>query len=148
MPTCAKCQTDKPDAQFRVRGDRNNWRLPNCRPCERAIQLEHYYKSKEVNPLLWRARVMRNNRSQHITLEWLEQTLAAQGGVCALSGAPIDLLTCEVDHIVPEARGGSDELRNLRLVCTRANEAKGNMLDSEFLELCRLVIRKSSAAQS
>jgi 5-methylcytosine-specific restriction endonuclease McrA len=39
-------------------------------------------------------------------------------------------------------------LDNLRLVCTRANEAKGNMTDDEFLELCRNVIRKSSDGQS
>lgn len=144
MPTCAKCQAEKPETEFRVRADRNNWRLPNCRPCERVIQLDNYYKAKEENPLLWRMRVMRNNRSPHITIRWLEVTLANQGGLCALSGVPIDLLTCEIDHILPETRGGSDELDNLRLVCTRANEAKGNMTDDEFFELCRNVIRKSS----
>jgi 5-methylcytosine-specific restriction endonuclease McrA len=148
MPTCAKCETEKPETEFRVRPDRNNWRLPNCKPCERVIQLDNYYKAKEANPLLWRMRVMRNNRSPHISIEWLETTLANQGGNCALSGIPIDLLTCEIDHILPETRGGSDELDNLRLVCTRANEAKGNMTDDEFLELCRNVIRKSSDGQS
>jgi 5-methylcytosine-specific restriction endonuclease McrA len=148
MPTCAKCETEKPDTEFRVRADRNNWRLKNCKPCERVIQLENYYKAKGENPLLWRARVMRNNRSPHITIEWLEATLLDQGGVCALSGITIDLMTCEIDHIVPETRSGSNELSNLRLVCTRANEAKGNMTDDEFLELCRNVLRKLSGEQS
>lgn len=148
MPTCSKCKTEKAEAEFRIRPDRNNWRLPNCKPCERVIQLDNYYKSKEANPVLWRLRVMRNNRSPYITIEWLEQTLINQGGNCALSGIPIDLLTCEIDHILPETRGGSDELSNLRLVCTRANEAKGNMTDAEFFELCRNVIRKSSGKQS
>lgn len=148
MLTCAKCQTEKPETEFRVRADRNNWRLKNCKPCERAIQLENYYKSKDENPLLWRVRVMRNNRSPHITIEWLEKTLANQDGNCALSGIPIDLMTCEIDHILPETRGGSDDLTNLRLVCTRANEAKGNMTDDEFLELCCNVLWKSSDGQS
>lgn len=148
MLTCAKCENEKPESEFRVRHDRNNWRLKNCRDCERAIQVGNYYKLKGDNPVLWRLRVMRNNRSTHITMDWLEKTLADQGGVCALSGVPIDLLTCEIDHILPETRGGSDELSNLRLVCTRANEAKGNMTDEEFFELCRNVIRKSSGGQS
>ncbi len=148
MRTCVKCQDERPIEHFRVRPDRRNWVSKRCKPCERVIQMENYYKSKESNPVLWRMRVMRNNRSPHISIEWLETTLANQGGNCALSGIPIDLLTCEIDHILPETRGGSDELENLRLVCTRANEAKGNMMDAEFLELCRNVIRKSSDGQS
>jgi 5-methylcytosine-specific restriction endonuclease McrA len=148
MVTCARCEQEKPEAEFRIRPDRNNWRLRNCRPCERAIQIENYYRSKKSDPLLWRSRVMRNNRSPHITMAWLEQTLAAQDGVCALSGRHIDLLTCEVDHIQPETRGGTNELGNLRLVCTRANEAKGNMTDAEFFELCADILRKSSGGRS
>ena len=90
--------------------------------------------------------------------EWAQarkRALATLDPVCAICHKYIDLeapafspIAVEVDHIVPETRGGSDELSNLRLVCTRANEAKGNMMDDEFLELCRNVIRKSSGGQS
>jgi hypothetical protein len=77
MPTCAKCQTDKAETEFRIRPDRNNWRLPNCKPCERVIQLDNYYKSKEENPLLWRLRVMRNNRSPHMLRQLKRENRAA-----------------------------------------------------------------------
>ena len=70
MRTCVDCQDEKPIQEFRVRPDRRNWRSKRCKPCERVIQLGNYYKSKDANPLLWRMRVMRNNRSSHITIEW------------------------------------------------------------------------------
>lgn len=142
MPLCVGCAEEKPEAEFRFRADRN-WHVPRCKPCERKVQLHYYYKAKNTQPLEWRLRVMRNNVSKKITAEWLKKQLTAQDGKCGLSGRPIDLLTCEVDHILPRTRGGSDDLENLRLVCTRANEAKGNMTDEEFLALCREIIGRA-----
>lgn len=37
-----------------------------------------------------------------------------------------------VDHIIPKSRGGSDDIRNLRLVCKKCNLLKGNFIESEF----------------
>jgi hypothetical protein len=31
------------------------------------------------------------------------------------------------DHIMPRSLGGSDELRNLQVMCSKCNEAKGNL---------------------
>lgn len=62
---------------------------------------------------------------------------------CYLTGRSVDLLapaTYQLDHIHPASRGGTNELDNCGLVCKPANMAKGNMLHSEFLELCREVL--------
>lgn len=80
MTVCARCDLDRPETDFRRRPDRRNVRVRQCKTCEREIQLDNYYRSKDADPLLWRARVMRNNRSPHITLQWLDETLTAQGG--------------------------------------------------------------------
>lgn len=147
MPQCVACQEDKPESDFRIRADKNGYRLPRCRLCERKLQNHYYYKAKNEQPFEWRLRCMQRNVSGHITALWLHSQMKLQDWKCALTGRPIDLLTCEVDHVVPRTRGGGDALDNLRLVCTRANEAKGNMTDAEFFELCAEVLRKSSEAQ-
>ena len=64
----------------------------------------------------------------------------SQNGLCALTGRPMDIATATLDHIVPRARGGSNELDNLRWTTKPANHAKGDLLDDEFVELCKQVI--------
>lgn len=44
-------------------------------------------------------------------------------GECQWCGHPHDL---EIDHIIPWSNGGSDRSDNLRLLCTRCNEARSN----------------------
>ena len=44
--------------------------------------------------------------------------------------------SAQVDHILPKARGGSDDLSNLQWVCKEANIAKRHMTDAEFVALC------------
>lgn len=142
MPTCAKCEIEKPESAFRFRADRK-WRVTECKPCEQQAQKVNYRAAKKRDPIKWRVQVLRLNRSKHITLGWLEQQLAKQNHQCALSGRPITLLTLEVDHIVARCNGGSDELVNLRLVCRAANAAKGALSDAELLQLCKEIIGRA-----
>lgn len=63
--------------------------------------------------------------------------------VCHLTGRPIDLnkpSTYNLDHIVPRSQGGDNSLENLDIAVRQANYAKGDMLISEFLELCEDVL--------
>lgn len=63
-----------------------------------------------------------------------------QRGVCALTGRKLDR-TAHLDHKVPKARGGPDELSNLQWLCQEANLAKRAMTDTEFHQLCSDVVR-------
>lgn len=63
----------------------------------------------------WRCRVRVDDRGR----------IVAEGGVeCLL---PADT----VDHVVPRARGGTDDPDNLRAACTPHNLTKGGRLDGE-----------------
>jgi 5-methylcytosine-specific restriction endonuclease McrA len=146
VPECLTCKQELAESEFRVRTDRNNWRVGSCKPCERATQLRNYYRAKERDPRRWRLAVIRNNRK--VSEEWLLATLAGQENRCALTGRPIDIDTLEVDHVVARSKGGGDETANLRLVCREANMAKYDLSDAEFIALCLDVVRKSSAGQS
>lgn len=64
--------------------------------------------------------------------------------VCYLTGVPIDLnkpRSYHLDHIVPKSRGGDDSLDNCQIACRDANQAKGDLLVEEFVELCNKVVK-------
>ena len=44
---------------------------------------------------------------------------------CGLHQAALPLVRFQIDHIVPEQHGGTDDLSNLSLCCTRCNLHKG-----------------------
>lgn len=43
-------------------------------------------------------------------------------------GTPVTDVT--VEHVVPRAHGGGDDLRNLALACSRCNQQKGRRIDA------------------
>jgi 5-methylcytosine-specific restriction endonuclease McrA len=59
---------------------------------------------------------------------WQGQCLHCKGRLrIALDGRPISRVT--IEHIVPRAHGGTDELDNLGLACARCNHEKGRRHD-------------------
>jgi len=64
-----------------------------------------------------------------------------QGGLCGLSGRPLDRKAMHLDHVVPTSRGGSHDPDNPRWVTAEANLAKGKLLDSEFVALACDILR-------
>lgn len=66
---------------------------------------------------------------------------------CALSGVDIDInkpSTYQFDHIVPRNRGGNNSLENLQITTKIVNQAKRDMTQDEFINLCRLVVENNS----
>lgn len=60
---------------------------------------------------------------------------------CALTGRKIDILKdpyC-IDHIIPVAKGGTNELENMAIVVPEANAAKSDLTNEEFVALCKEV---------
>jgi 5-methylcytosine-specific restriction endonuclease McrA len=63
-----------------------------------------------------------------------------QRGRCALTGVRLTRYNCELDHIFPRSKGGSNERSNLRWLLDDVNQAKYNLTDEEFLNMCRSVV--------
>ena len=56
-----------------------------------------------------------------------------QEGKCAGCGYGFPFPNFEIDHIVPQAHGGTDHLDNLQLLCNACNRRKGTKSQSQFL---------------
>ena len=49
-----------------------------------------------------------------------------QEGRCGGCRSPFEFRNFEVDHVIPQSRGGADHLENLQLLCGHCNRTKGN----------------------
>lgn len=63
--------------------------------------------------------------------------------ICYLTGRKINLnkpSQYSLDHIIPTAKGGSNDLNNLGITCIEVNHAKGSLSLKEFYSLCEEVL--------
>jgi diadenosine tetraphosphate (Ap4A) HIT family hydrolase len=58
--------------------------------------------------------------------------LKAAGGRCQLCGASAKDRPLDVDHIIPQARGGKNELANLQVLCSKCNRSKRDQDQTDF----------------
>ena len=100
-------------------------------------QKDRIKRMQKDDPFRWRALLLTPKFGRKVTKEELEKLWT---GRCGISGYALDIRDADVDHIHPVSRGGSHETANLRWVWNRANEAKGNMTDAEFLAFCKQVV--------
>lgn len=56
----------------------------------------------------------------------------AQGGKCMYCGRRTGIDLMDIDHKNPVAKGGSDQKRNLQLLCRSCNTRKGATTDRQF----------------
>ena len=71
----------------------------------------------------------------------LELLFEAQGRRCALTGVLlVPGVNASIDHKVPRAKGGSDDIDNLQWVDLKVNLMKRDMDIHEFLSTCASVL--------
>ena len=55
------------------------------------------------------------------------------GGICVGCEAHMQKRHLDIDHVVPRAKGGGDNIENLQLLCGACNSAKGDKSMAEFM---------------
>ena len=112
------------------------------RAVSRAFHKKHKDRINEqrrghhVTRLFW----TRALKFRGITATDLAKLWKTQRGLCALTCRKLDR-TAQVDHKLPLARGGPDELTNLQWTTAEANRAKRDLTDVEFHALCLDAVR-------
>lgn len=99
-----------------------------------------YYARLRADRFAWSSRQHRARFKVTVAPSELRGLWDAQSGRCALTGQALDVATAHLDHIVPMARGGEHGIDNLRWLHPDVNLAKRDLMDDEFLDLCRMVV--------
>ena len=76
----------------------------------------------------------RSGRRRGLKLGLRMQVLRRDGFRCTYCGATPDRSALHVDHVLPVASGGRDELANLRTACADCNLGKRDKVFPELLE--------------
>ena len=67
--------------------------------------------------------------------KWLWTQIQFGAILCPFCGAPIDILSMELDHKTPLRRGGGMKFENRECICRRCNQVKGELCREEFVLL-------------
>ena len=98
---------------------------------------------KKTNPKLYRAKALRlAYRKLGHNLSVDEILVLMSKNICPYCDKPVESLSWSIDHKLPKNRGGSNELINLHLVCTKCNKVKGDLTDEEFKQLMAFLKEK------
>lgn len=74
--------------------------------------------------------------------EWKRRQFLRQGGTCYYCDIPLKGMRINVEHIMPKARGGSNERNNLVLACNPCNKSKNISVLSQK-KRCQLKIKNN-----
>ena len=115
----------------------------------REYQRQYHAKDREKSRKVMRdyyskrffwGRAMRLRGDNKATYKDLAAVWKLQRGLCALTGIKLNR-NAQLDHIHPKAKGGKDDVGNLRWVCAEVNLAKRDLTDEEFIKMCSSVMK-------
>lgn len=118
MKTCTKCQEEKPLSEFYFEKNKNRHQA-RCKKCRIEYQLDRQKNDPRYKVTHRRARL---KHLYGVTPEWYDETLAAQGGHCAIcpstipGRAGVEFFSVDHDHADGRVRG---------LLCLRCNSSLG-----------------------
>lgn len=141
LKRCSQCKNDLPRlrAHWATNPSNKDGLNSRCLLClcaktsDLVDRLNHLWRMERNN----RRTKKRGDWVDHGKAEWLD-LLIAQKCRCALTGERLTVDNVSVDHIIPVAKGGTNELSNLQLLTKNVNEIKRDCKD--FIGLCKRVL--------
>jgi hypothetical protein len=120
-------------SSFKVRCSKSNYRTLRAKV--------KTFKRKNTRPGN-RTNIYVNNISKNYTCRDVVSKIG-ENPICYLTGKAIDLNkpeTYNLDHIIPTAKGGTNDLKNLEICTKDANQAKGDLTLDQLYKLCENII--------
>lgn len=122
---CSDCREQLPWQSFNRNRSSKDGLCGICRSCTRLREQDYYARHPEVRKRasrLRRARIVGNGGS-HTDQEW-QEVLAAAGRACLACRRTEAEVKIERDHVVPLAKGGTDDIDNIQPLCRSCNANK------------------------
>ena len=101
---------------------------------------EWYVEGRRRQLLRWRlknhvrrARLRSDGNSKRVRIEVVDRLKRLQGGKCAVCKTNI-MDDFRIDHVLPLALGGSNDPRNLQLLCKDCNSKKWHKHPVDFMQ--------------
>lgn len=76
-------------------------------------------------------------KKQYIPLNLRKTVIDRDGYYCVYCDDDLHDKEIHLDHIIPEAKGGSTTLNNLQVTCRKCNTSKGTLTEEEFIRRLR-----------
>lgn len=153
---CSKCKEELPLTSFHKEKKGKNGVRKECKQCVRSRNKTYDNKEKyrvwfERNAITgtvvyWNTRASKpNERTKHmgigvVTGKELKSLFESSNNLCAYCGDAIDHTTCEVEHINPISRGGSNTVENITFSCKVCNSFKFDSTPDEMIQKAILKI--------
>lgn len=127
--TCRDCRKKLSISKFSRNGRKDGYRRPECRSCQH--QRNCLNPGYQNTPGAVKARAAHKVAPNAIV--WKQQKLKEQNGVCTYCSSKLDLSNCDLDHVIPLSRGGSDSADNYQILCGRCNKEKHAKTHEEYI---------------
>lgn len=115
--------------------DRRTWyhaNLEKSRAYRRNWYLRNKERLKEAFKAAWKAKDTRRRASGTVATKDVKEILDLQRHRCAVCRCSVRS-SYHVDHIVPLARGGGNDRRNIQILCPTCNMSKGAKDPASFM---------------
>jgi len=66
-----------------------------------------------------------------------EMVIGRDGQRCVFCGVDLELGEIQLDHVIPESRGGGTVYDNLQVTCKKCNTEKGVLTEEQFMTKLR-----------
>ncbi len=78
--------------------------------------------------------IMKKRNRKHYSIDTRKVIYDKAGEKCDLCGRKVLFVDMTLDHIVPLAMNGKDDVKNLQCTCRICNQLKGSILPDDFME--------------
>ena len=134
---CAHCKQQ--ESIVKKRWYEKKKRSGECLKCKQPATAKMYCEKH------WFVIIARTNFKNKINSQELKYLLEKQNYQCAITGRPLQIgINASIDHIIPRASGGTDELMNLQWVDLDVNFSKSDLSLKAFIALAKEVVEYAS----
>lgn len=140
---------------------KNNKNRLNCGLCAKKFKelgrIRRAYKSELGICITCKEKAIQSNlcekhwfkkcasRLKNCNWEDVKKKLDEQQWRCAYTDEILTFATMSLDHKIPRAHGGTDEISNLQWVTRIVNVCKNHILHEDFINMCYIIAKKFSS---